>query len=253
MTARGSRRSSATRSNRGGKLIIPAFALGRVEELLYWIHQLEDAKRIPVLPVYVDSPMAAAVLAGRIAARLDELDVEIGPDRPMPRTAHCERNVCAFCTLALKVVSSIAESRAVQDSSQSSIVISSSGMATGGRVLHHLARALPEPQNTVLFAGFQAAGTRGRRCATARSSRASTASTSPVARADRAHRFDVRARRRGRDHALAGGFHDAAGADVPRPRRARGRWTRSRRASSGSSTGRSRRPDVTREDGLRPE
>jgi metallo-beta-lactamase family protein len=146
---------------KGGKLIIPAFALGRVEELLYWIHRLEDAKQIPELPVYVDSPMAAAVLA-EYRGRLGELDAEIGANGTKPAFLHCQRGVCAFSTSRLKVVGSVAESRAVQESAKPAIVISASGMATGGRVLHHLARALPEPQNTVLFAGFQAAGTRGR-------------------------------------------------------------------------------------------
>jgi metallo-beta-lactamase family protein len=146
---------------KGGKLIIPAFALGRVEELLYWIHRLEDAKQIPELPVYVDSPMAAAVLA-EYRGRLEELDAEIGANGTKPAFLHCQRGVCAFSTSRLKVVGSVAESRAVQQSTKPAIVISASGMATGGRVLHHLAGALPEPQNTVLFAGFQAAGTRGR-------------------------------------------------------------------------------------------
>jgi metallo-beta-lactamase family protein len=144
---------------RGGKLIIPAFALGRVEELLYWIHRLESQHRIPSLPVYVDSPMATAVLAA-YRNRLDELD----PDVEGGGNSHHanERDVCAFCTAKLKVVATIAESRAVQESTSPSIVISASGMATGGRVLHHLARALPEEKNSVLFAGYQAAGTRGR-------------------------------------------------------------------------------------------
>jgi metallo-beta-lactamase family protein len=148
-------------SNRGGKLVIPAFALGRTEELLYWIHYLETEKRIPTLPVFVDSPMAASVLQ-EYRNRLDELDAEISENGSKPAHLHGQRGVCAFCTDRLKVISSIAESRALQDSPQPSIIISASGMATGGRVLHHLARALPEPQNTVLFAGFQAAGTRGR-------------------------------------------------------------------------------------------
>jgi metallo-beta-lactamase family protein len=149
-------------ASRNGKVIIPAFALGRVEELLYWIDRLEDQKRIPILPVYVDSPMATQVLA-EYRKRVDELDPDIRRD-PAAETPHgrAERRLCRFCTQKLKVVSSIPESRAVQESKQPSIVISSSGMATGGRVLHHLARALPDARNTVLFAGYQAEGTRGR-------------------------------------------------------------------------------------------
>jgi metallo-beta-lactamase family protein len=148
-------------ASRGGKLIIPAFALGRVEELLYWIHRLETEQQIPTLPVYVDSPMAAAVLE-EYRSRLAELDTEIATDGAAVPRVQSERHVYAFGTSRLKVVASIAESRAVQESTASAIVISASGMATGGRVLHHLARALPDAQNTVLFAGFQAAGTRGR-------------------------------------------------------------------------------------------
>jgi len=149
-------------ADRGGKVVIPAFALGRVEELLYWIDRLEERRQIPVLPVYVDSPMATTVLA-EYRKRMNELDPEIAA-MAAPGTGHvvAERRMCAFCTSKLTVVSTIAESRAVQESNTPSIVISASGMATGGRVLHHLARALPNPRNTVLFAGYQAAGTRGR-------------------------------------------------------------------------------------------
>jgi metallo-beta-lactamase family protein len=147
-------------SDRGGKLIIPAFALGRVEELIYWIHRLENEKQIPTLPVYVDSPMAAAVLQ-EYRARLAELDADPSHD-DVSGVRASERHVWAFGTSRLKVVASIAESRAVQDSTQPAVVISASGMATGGRVLHHLARALPEAKNAVLFVGYQAAGTRGR-------------------------------------------------------------------------------------------
>jgi len=146
---------------RGGKVIIPAFALGRVEELLYWITRLEGERRIPVVPVYVDSPMAASVLAA-YRSRTEELDPEISQGDPSRARAKAFRDLCAFCTAKLRVVASIAESRAVQESREPAIVISASGMATGGRVLHHLAHALPEGRNTILFAGYQAAGTRGR-------------------------------------------------------------------------------------------
>ncbi|HQX81306.1 MAG TPA: MBL fold metallo-hydrolase [Vicinamibacterales bacterium] len=130
---------------RRGKIVIPAFALGRVEELLYWVRHLEERKAIPELPVYVDSPMAVEVLA-EYRDRMHELDEGL-------------RN---FLTARLHVIASIPESRKVQDDDHPSIVISSSGMATGGRVLHHLKRVLPDARNTVLFAGYQAEGTRGR-------------------------------------------------------------------------------------------
>ena len=146
---------------RGGKVIIPAFALGRIEEVLYWVGRLEDERRIPSVPVYVDSPMAATVLAA-YRARLQDLDPEIGQAAANHGRTGAAQRVCAFCTDHMRVIDSIAESRRVQESSESSIVISSSGMATGGRVLHHLAHALPDDRHTVLFVGYQAAGTRGR-------------------------------------------------------------------------------------------
>jgi metallo-beta-lactamase family protein len=146
---------------RGGKVILPAFALGRTEELLYWIHRLEERRQIPVLPVYVDSPMASAVLA-KYRSRLNELDPHDGAMPVTHSRAQAERELCQFCTARLKVVASIQESRSVQESTEPAVVISASGMATGGRVLHHLARALPDARNTIVFAGYQSVGTRGR-------------------------------------------------------------------------------------------
>jgi metallo-beta-lactamase family protein len=137
---------------RGGRLIIPSFAIGRVQEVLYWLKRLEDQRRIPVLPVYVDSPMAAAALRF-YASRLSELDEDIRP---------AARGMKAFYTTRMVTVASVQESKDLTASRAPAIVIASSGMATGGRVLHHLAAALPDPRNTVLFVGFQAAGTRGR-------------------------------------------------------------------------------------------
>ncbi len=145
--------------DRRGKLVIPAFALGRTEEILYWIGRLEAERRIPEVPVYLDSPMGSAVLE-IYRGRLEQLDPEIAAGADGPRRG--ERQMCAFCTARLQVVSSIRESREVQESSDPAIVVSSSGMATGGRVLHHLERVLPDARNTVMFAGYQAAGTRGR-------------------------------------------------------------------------------------------
>ncbi|HSL24021.1 MAG TPA: MBL fold metallo-hydrolase [Vicinamibacterales bacterium] len=147
-----------TTSERGGRLIVPAFAIGRVEEVLYWIRRLEAEQRIPVLPVWVDSPMAAEALV-QYGRRLDELDPDMKPDQPVPRQY---RAVAAFATDRLQIVSSPQQSRELVASRGAAIIVSSSGMATGGRVLHHLATALRRPENTVLFVGFQAAGTRGR-------------------------------------------------------------------------------------------
>ena len=135
-----------------GKLIIPSFAIGRVEEVLYAIKQLEDAGTVPALPVYVDSPMALQALKF-YERRAEELDGDIARRRG---------EVSAFCTKRFTAVVSAQESRDVVERAGPAIVISASGMATGGRVLHHLANGLPDARNTVLFVGFQAAGTRGR-------------------------------------------------------------------------------------------
>jgi metallo-beta-lactamase family protein len=105
-----------------------------------------------VLPVYVDSPMAAEAL-GYYSARVAELDPEIRP---------ADKAVSAFATARFQVVASTQQSKELTASRRPAIVISSSGMATGGRVLHHLAAALPDSRNTALFVGYQAAGTRGR-------------------------------------------------------------------------------------------
>ena len=164
--------------SRGGKVIIPAFAIGRVEELLYWIRRLEEHKRIPVVPVFVDSPMATEALA-RYTERLSELDPGLRPEvsdekAPHDAAAHEpadrrkqqareERRLCAFCTERFRTIASPAESRQLTESKAPALVISSSGMATGGRVLHHLKAALPDSRNTVLMVGYQAEGTRGRR------------------------------------------------------------------------------------------
>jgi metallo-beta-lactamase family protein len=167
-----------TTVERGGRVIIPAFAIGRVEELIYWLKRLEEQRRIPVLPVFLDSPMAIAALA-RYTERIRELDPDMQPesgDEKAPhgpadhhdslevrrRHAMHERQLCAFCTERFRTISTVAESKQLTQSKMPAIVISASGMATGGRVLHHLKAALPDARNTVLFAGYQAVGTRGR-------------------------------------------------------------------------------------------
>jgi metallo-beta-lactamase family protein len=137
---------------RGGKVIVPAFAIGRVEELLYWVRRLEQERRIPVMPVFVDSPMATEALK-YYTARVAELDDDMRPTR---------KDVSMFATARFQTVASPQQSKELTSSRRSAIVISSSGMATGGRVLHHMRAALPDPKNTVLFVGYQAAGTRGR-------------------------------------------------------------------------------------------
>ncbi len=136
----------------GGKVIIPAFAIGRVEEVLYWVKRLEDQQRIPRMPVFVDSPMAVEALKF-YRARTTELDPDMQPQ---------SRDVLAFATARFQTVNSTQQSKDLTASRASAIVISASGMATGGRVLHHMQAALRDPKHTILFVGYQAEGTRGR-------------------------------------------------------------------------------------------
>jgi metallo-beta-lactamase family protein len=140
-------------ASRGGALVVPAFAVGRTQELLWLIQELEDAKRIPLLPVYVDSPMAIEVtdLYGR------------HPEDHDPEMRERMRgNSNAWHGKRVRLVHSPQESKALNRVRGPVIIISASGMATGGRVLHHLAQRLPDPRTTVLLVGFQAMGTRGR-------------------------------------------------------------------------------------------
>jgi metallo-beta-lactamase family protein len=139
-------------AERGGRLIVPAFAVGRAAEVLYWLKRLESQRRIPTLPVFVDSPMAAGALTF-YRNRVSELDEDTRP---------AEREVTAFSTGRMTIVETVQQSKDLVASRAPAIVIASSGMATGGRVLHHLDAALPDPRNTILFVGYQAAGTRGR-------------------------------------------------------------------------------------------
>jgi metallo-beta-lactamase family protein len=138
---------------RGGSVLIPAFAVDRTEVLLCALKDLRAAGRIPSLPVYVDSPMALRSLeVYRKALERADADVRdtVRADADPLGTAH------------LGALTTVEESMTVNSPAYPSIVISASGMASGGRVLHHLAHQLPDPRNTVVLVGFQAAGTRGR-------------------------------------------------------------------------------------------
>jgi metallo-beta-lactamase family protein len=140
-------------AGRGGMILIPSFAVGRTQELLYLLRELEDAQRIPRLPVYVDSPMA--IDATRILLRYpEEHDLEMQTLENSGIDPLNSRQVNLVRTREL--------SQAINGIRYPMIVIASSGMATGGRILHHLAQRLPDPRNTILFVGYQAEGTRGR-------------------------------------------------------------------------------------------
>ena len=141
-------------AERGGALLIPAFAVGRTQEIVYLIRELEDEKRIPVLPVRVDSPMAAA--ATRVYnQRTEEHDEEYASILAQRR--HPIR------TRLMQTASTREESKRINEERGPRIIVSASGMMTAGRVLHHAQRILPDERSTVLFVGFQAAGTTGRR------------------------------------------------------------------------------------------
>lgn len=141
-------------AGRGGKIIIPAFAVGRTQLLIYYIRELEDEGRIPVLPVAVDSPMGASATRFYMKHTEDH-------DLDMQRLNDARRNPLA--TRNFTLVQGRDGSKALDARKGPAIIISASGMATGGRVLHHLEKFLPDPASAVLFVGYQAAGTRGRR------------------------------------------------------------------------------------------
>src|SRR6201993_2492026 len=138
---------------RGGSIVIPAFAIGRTQTFMYYLRQLEDLQKIPKVPVYVDSPMALSATDLYVKYKEDH-DLEFsreeqgGGDPLDVHTFHLAR--------------SVAESKAINDVKTPCIIISASGMVTGGRVLRHLAQRLGDSRNCVILGGFQAEGTRGR-------------------------------------------------------------------------------------------
>ena len=137
-------------------VLIPAFAVGRAQEILYLIRELENEKRIPVLPVCLDSPMAAAATQA-YARRTEEQDEDYGDalkTNPTPLRTH-----------SMLACSTRQESKRLNDLKDARVIVAASGMMSGGRVLHHALRLLPDETATVVFVGYQAAGTLGRRVA----------------------------------------------------------------------------------------
>lgn len=132
---------------RGGTLVVPAFAVGRAQELLYYFWRLKQAGTLGDVPVFLDSPMA--IDATGIMNR-------------HPRDHRLDAESCKKVLDIARYTDDVEASKAISSSRAPKIVISASGMATGGRVLHHLKAFAPDPRNTILLAGFQAAGTRGR-------------------------------------------------------------------------------------------
>lgn len=141
-------------AERNGPILIPAFAVGRTQEVLYLIRELEEAKRIPVLPVIVDSPMAAqsTQVYNRWHEEHDEEYASILSQKRHP-----------LRTGSMTTASSREESKRLNGMRGPRIIISASGMLSGGRVMHHALRILPDENATIVFVGYQAAGTAGRR------------------------------------------------------------------------------------------
>lgn len=141
-------------AQRGGSIVIPAFAIGRTQTFMYYLRQLEDQQKIPKLPVYVDSPMALSATDLYLKYKEDHdleyvrLDYD-GKGDPL--------NVHKF-----HLTRTAEESKQINNVKTPCIIVAASGMVTGGRVMHHLAQRLPDARNAVILAGFQAQGTRGR-------------------------------------------------------------------------------------------
>jgi len=133
---------------RGGAVLIPSFAVGRAQSILYYLKLLKESGDIPHMPIYLDSPMATSA-----TNLLCSFSRELRVDSAMAK---------AICSVA-SYVTTPEESYRIGNLSMPRIIVSASGMATGGRVLHHLKQFLPNYRHTVLFAGFQAGGTRGDR------------------------------------------------------------------------------------------
>jgi Cft2 family RNA processing exonuclease len=131
---------------RGGTVVIPAFAVGRAQSLMFHLQRLKSQGRLANIPIFLDSPMAVDA---------SEIFCANIKDQKLPE-AECRRT----CAVA-HYVQTIEESKALTVNRMPKVIISASGMATGGRVLHHLKQYVPDAKNTVLFAGFQAGGTRG--------------------------------------------------------------------------------------------
>jgi len=141
-------------AKRDAPVLIPAFAVGRTQEIVYLIRELEEEKAIPILPVTVDSPMAALATAA-YANRKEEHDEEYA--------SILRQHVHPLRTHSMITAATRQESKKLNDATGARIIISASGMMTGGRVLHHALRLVPDPETTIVFVGYQAAGTLGRR------------------------------------------------------------------------------------------
>jgi len=138
---------------RGGKIIIPSFSVERAQELLYRLYKLRKTKQVPLVPVYLDSPMAIHIT--KVLRKHDEiLDEE--------SLAMVEGGENPFDFKGLECCVTTEQSKAINYRREPSIIIAGSGMCTGGRIKHHLANYIGEPEHLILFVGYQAIGTLGR-------------------------------------------------------------------------------------------
>jgi len=141
-------------AKRGGSVVIPAFAVGRTQMLMYYLRKLEEKQRIPHLPVYVDSPMAINV-TGLYMSHHEDHDAEFNA---LENTGSHDPLNCH----EVHMTRTVEESKEINDVTSPCIIISASGMITGGRIKHHLAHRLPDSRSTVLLVGYQAEGSGGR-------------------------------------------------------------------------------------------
>src|ERR1700676_169659 len=139
-------------AKRGGVIVMPAFAVGRTQTIMYIVRKLEDPNRIPRLPVFVDSPMAISIT---------EMYLRHHEDHVLSYTNE-EKNGNPLDAHNVHYMRSVDDSKKINDVKTPAIIVSASGMATGGRVLNHIAQRAPDRRNVILLAGFQAEGTRGR-------------------------------------------------------------------------------------------
>jgi metallo-beta-lactamase family protein len=141
-------------AGRGGRIIVPAFAVGRTQQLVLLLHQLMDADKIPSIPMFVDSPLA--INATEVFRKHPE-----SYDQETRKMLQNNGDPLGF--QRLKYVRESSESKALNDLHGPFLVIAASGMCEGGRILHHLRNNIEDPRNTVLITGFQAEHTLGRK------------------------------------------------------------------------------------------
>ena len=140
---------------RGGRILVPAFAVGRTQELVYDLHQMAEAGEIPKLPIYIDSPLATR------ATEAFEKNVNVFDQTEGFVRQHHDESLFQFPML--RYTPEVDDSKALARATGPMVIIAASGMAESGRILHHLAQGASNPRNTILIVGFQAEHTLGRR------------------------------------------------------------------------------------------